>query len=321
LALAGLLSPAAFVVFFNNLGFEVHNCLSLHSVTTWMEMENLSSKSLINFKHGGRSFLFKNGSADLARRYNTEYHEEEKPDTERSTVFMMYKATMSDVSTDLRPSASFYTGQPVGDVVISPDQIPIYPMPLIPYTACPVTPASKVNVVQLDKTFTSFSRSRLNRNSPLCFSSLSDQQLDQCVAEWNDWKRGIDMVVADPENDPDNWTMCQLMATGSIIGEAAVDADAAGAIARQVRHTAALALLRRLSPKAKEITTKALREAKARLVVEQVDEMRDPDGGGASALPGGRGRGRGTEGAGRVRGGGRAASRGRGQGRGQPEPP
>ena len=28
-------------------------------------------------------------------------------------------------------------------------------------------------------------------------------------------------------------------------------------------------------------------------MVEQVDEMRDPDGGGASALPGGRGRGRG----------------------------
>ncbi len=72
-------------------------------------------------------------------------------------------------------------------------------------------------------------------------------------------------------------------------------------------------LLRRLSPKANQTTTKALREAVKRIVVQEVDEVLDADERGASAATGGRGLGRGAEGVGRVRGRGKIAARGRGR--------
>jgi hypothetical protein len=69
---------------------------------------------------------------------------------------MLYKATMSDIDTNLRPQAAVYIGQPVGDVTVSADQVPIYPLQFLPYTMCPVTPACPAYVAALNSCFKSF---------------------------------------------------------------------------------------------------------------------------------------------------------------------
>ena len=104
----------------------------------------------------------------------------------------------------------------------------------------------------------------------------------------------------------------------------------------EVPKTAALVVLRSISPNARQITTKALRQAVKRIVaVAEVDEMLDveqrepsvPDvpgaGAGRSRMRGrgrgqseARGRGRGQSAA-RGRGRGQLQTRGRGRGRGQ----
>ena len=101
---------------------------------------------------------------------------------------MLYKATMSDTDTELRPQAAVYIGQPVGDVIVSADQVPIYPLQFLPYTMCPVTPASPANVSALNSSFKSFCKSRLAPESPTHFSSLGAEQFIQTVAEWSSWK-------------------------------------------------------------------------------------------------------------------------------------
>ncbi len=209
-------------------------------MTAWTEAEHLSSKSLADFKHGGRSYLFKHGTEAQAVAFNTDDASLVPVHAKRSTVIMLYKATMSDIDTDLRPQAAVYIGQPVGDVTVSADQVPIYPLQFLPYTMCPVTPACPANVAALNSCFKSFCKGRLAAGSATCFSSLGPAQFVQTVAEWNQWKGSIDAVVADVAADPGKWNMAELMEVGLLIGESHADAEVARGISDQALQTAAL---------------------------------------------------------------------------------
>ena len=324
----GILSPAAYRLFFEGRNFLVQDCLTLHSVTSWCEVGGYSSPSLAGFKYGYRSLIFSLDTAERCNLFNTEPIPAAAADSQRCPVIMEYKTSMSTITTELRPDAASYYGR-------GRAEIPIYPMPFVPNVSCPVTAPSPRNVKELQAKLKSLHAKNLTPGSAHSFV-LNDTELVSVRRDWVTWANEIDAVVKSPDSDKGTWSMESLKEAGIRIQEAGQARAVAKTDAQRQADVDGLLLLRRISPKIAQIRTQATTAARKRASAvpelthdgEYVQDEDDQDPGsetepdpGTASGPGPV-RGRGGRGGRAIRGGrargrgGRVQGRGRGRGRG-----